>query len=333
MPAILALLLVVSAGGSSLAEAADRRASSVAGKLIREYGGNWSTTPQAVNNRGEIAGYAVLFAEEDEEDGEWVAFIRSAAGRYQPIANRGYVFDMNEKSEVVGIIFPADESGWLEGFVWSRRRGLQNLGSFLPFSINARSDMAGVCEPPSGLRQACLMRDGVVSVIPDADEARGINRAGTVVGTYGDNRAFRLSPNWRFTDIGRAVAEDINNHGVIGGHRWMEIPGRGERAVVTAWTRRGVRSPGDVGLGLAISDHGWMISIAWRVGDDGGEESYCFAWNSTTNARVTLTSRTGGFVLPEAINDHGLIVGTADGRPIVWRLRAKSGSRKDVDHD
>jgi hypothetical protein len=319
MRAMLALLLVVSAGGSSSAEPAERRASSLVGTEIREYRNSWYTVPQAVNNRGEISGYAVHL---DEEREEWVAFIRSAAGRYQPIADRGYVFDMNEKSEVVGVIFPADDTGWLEGFVWSRRRGLQNLGSFIPFSINARSDMAGVCEPPFGVRQACLLRDGVVSVIPDAAEARGINRAGTVVGTYGDNRAFRLSRNWQFTDIGRAVAEDVNDRGVIGGHRWKEIPDRGERAVVTAWTRRGVRSPGDIGLGLAINNRGWMISVAWRVGDDGSEESYCFAWNSTTNARVTLTSRTGGFVLPEAINDHGLIVGTADGRPIVWRLRA-----------
>jgi hypothetical protein len=332
MPSVLALLLVVSAGGNSLAEAVDDRPSSVAGTAILEYGGNWYTQPQAVNNRGEIAGYALRFNEENEEEG-WVAFIRSAAGHYQPIADRGHVFDMNEKSEVVGIIFPADESGWPEGFVWSRRRGLQNLGSFMPFSINARSDMAGVCEPPSGLRQACLMRDGVVSVIPDAGEARGINRAGTVVGTYGDNRAFQLSPDWRFADIGRAVAEDINNHGVIGGHRWMEIPGRGERAVVSAWTTRGVRSPGDVGLGLAINDRGWLISIAWRVGDDGSEEPYSFAWNSTTNARVALTSRTGGFVLPEAINDRGLIVGTVDGRPMVWRLGGKRHSSEGENED
>jgi hypothetical protein len=330
MRAIFAVLVLVWAGGISTAEAAGRRPSSLAGTVIPQYGNNWYTEPQAINNRGEIAGFAVHFDEQDEDGNEqekWVVFIRSAAGRYQPIAERGFVSDMNDKSEVVGVIVPADEFGWPEGFVWSRRRGLQKLGSFIPFAINARSDMAGVCEPPGGLRQACLMRDGVLSVIPDAAEARGINRAGTVVGTYGESRGFRLSRHWRFTDLGRALAEDINDRGVIAGHRWMEIPGRGERAVVSAWTSRGVRSPGDVGLGLGINNRGWIISLAFRLGDDGGEESYCFAWNATTDARVMLTGGTDSFVIPAAINDHGLIVGSAGGRPILWRLPANSGSR------
>jgi hypothetical protein len=157
-------------------------------------------------------------------------------------------------------------------------------------------------------------------VIPDAGEAHAINREGTVVGIYGDNRAFRLSNRWRMTDIGRAVAEDVNDHGVVAGHRWMEVPDRGERAVVTAWTKRGARSPGDVGLGLAINGSGWVIALAWRVREDGAEEPYAFAWNSTTGARVALRSETGGYISPEAINDRGMIVGTIDDRPAVWRL-------------
>jgi hypothetical protein len=313
MRAVLVLFLVLAAGVSSL-DAADRRTQSLNGTAIREYRGNWYTEPQAVNNRGEIAGYAVA------ADDTWIAFIRSASGRYQVIADRGFVNDMNDSGDVVGVLFPADESGWPEGFVWNRRRGLQSLGSFVPLSINARRDMAGFCQPPSAEREACVMRGGIVSVIPDAGEAHAINRGGTVVGTYGDNRAFRLSSRWRMTDIGRAVAEDVNDDGVVAGHRWMEIPDRGERAVVTAWTRRGVRSPGDVGLGLGINKSGWLIALAWRVGADGSEEPYAFAWHSISGSRVSLRSRTGGFISPQAINDRGLIVGTADGRPMVWRV-------------
>jgi hypothetical protein len=320
MRATLGLFLLIVVGVSPL-DAAERRTPSLTGTAIREYGGDWITVPQAINNRGEIAGYAV------DNDDSWVAFIRSSSGRYQSIAERGFVSDINDKGEVVGVIFPDDESGWPEGFVWSKRRGLQNLASFLPFAISPRGDMAGVCDPPGGTRQACVLRGGIVSVIPDGGEAHGINHDRTVVGTYGDNRAFRLSNRWRMTDIGRAVAEDINRHGVVAGHRWMEIPNRGERAVVTAWTRRGVRSPGDVGLGLAINDDGWVLALAWRVGADGAEEPYAFVWNSTTGARVTLRSRTGGYVSPEAINDRGVIVGTADGRPMVWTLRRSNEAR------
>jgi hypothetical protein len=311
MPARIAILLLVVSCASPLA-AAERRTSSVSGTPIRPFGGDWSTVPQAVNNRGEIAGFAI------REENEWVAFIRSREGRYQSIADRGFVYDMNDKGDVVGVLF-VDDFGTLEGFIWNRRRGLQTLGNFLPFSINERSDMAGVCE--TAIRQGCVMRDGVVSVIPDASEAHGINRAGTVVGVYGDNRAFRLTERFEFVDIGRGVAEDINDHGVIAGHRFLQVPNRGERAVVTAFTGRTVRSPGDVGLGVAINESGWVISIAFRLGDDGVEHPYSFAWNSTSGKRVSLASSLGEFIIPEAINDRGLIVGTSEGVPMVWNLK------------
>ena len=315
MPAKIAVLLLVLASASPLA-AADRGASSIVGKQIAAYGGDWVTVPQAVNSRGQIAGFAI------REENEWVAFIRSRGGRYEAIADRGFVYDMNEKGDVVGVLF-VDDFGALEGFIWNRRRGLQTLGSFLPFSVNARSDMAGVCEPPGGLREACVMRDGVVSVIPDGSEARAINRAGTVVGVYGDNRAFLLTNSSEFIDIGRGVAEDINDHGVVAGNRFRQVPNRGERAVVTAFTSRGDRSPGDVGLSVAINERGWVISTAFRLGDDGVEHPYAFAWNSATGKRVALASTLGEFILPEAISDKGLIVGTSEGVPMVWTLKNK----------
>jgi hypothetical protein len=314
MTSKIVLLVLIVACSSPLA-AADRTPQRLNGTLLKPYRANWLTVASAVNNRGEIAGYAV------SPDDEWVAFVRSSSGRYQRIADRGFVADMNDRGDVVGVIFPPEDTGWIEGFVWSRRRGLQSLGSFLPASINAGGDMAGSCEPPGTLARACVMRDGIVSVIREGADARGINRAGTVVGTYGDNRAYRLTRDFEFVDLGRAVAEDINDHGVIAGHRWLQVPNRGERAVVTTFASRTVRSPGDVGLGVAINDKGWVISIAFRPTGDGGEEAYCFAWNSSTRKRVALESTSTNFISVDAINDDGLVVGNAEGQPIVWKLR------------
>jgi hypothetical protein len=307
------LLLCIFACASPLV-AADRHSQSLNGTLLKPYGDNWFTAPQAVNDRGEIAGYAV------SADDEWVVFVRSTGGRYERIADRGFVHDMSDKGDVVGILFPLDDTVPPEGFIWNRRRGLQSLGSFVPFSINARGDMAGLCQSGAG-DAACVLRDDIVSVIPDAIEAHSINRDRTVVGIYGDNRAFRLTKDLQFMDIGRAVAQDINERGVIAGHRFVQIPNRGERAVVTAWTKRGVRSPGDVGLGVAINDRNWLISVSFRVDAEGIEQPYAFAWNAITGARVSLESGEERFILPTAISNHGLIVGTAGEFPIVWRLK------------
>jgi uncharacterized membrane protein len=286
--------------------------------VLADYGGNWATYPDAINNRGQIAGWAL------SNDGQWVAFVRSPRGKYTAIAERAFAYDINDRGEVVGILFPCDASGCrFEGFVWSAERGLQNLGSFLPLAINDDGDMAGICQ----LRQACVMRGGTVSAITGpGSEARGINANGDVVGQYGDNRGFHFSTEGQFTDIGRAVASDINDRGVIAGHRWTVMPERGERAMVTAWTEDGPLSPAlEVGVAIALNKKAWVIAY----GFDENERYFTYIWNPATNARVMLESADGGYVQLGAINDHGDVVGSAGPHGAIWRVRKKDLAAED----
>ena len=291
--------------------------------VLADYGGNWYTVPAAINNRGEIAGWA------SRGEDEWVAFVRSPRGQYEDIAERAFPYDINNRGEVVGVLFPCSgDECWREGFFWSREQGLQNLGSFLPSAVNDRGDMAGVCD---ALSQACVMRDNVVASIADpGSQAHGINARGDVVGIYGDNRAFHLSPDWQFNDIGRAVASDVNDRGIIAGHRWAEIGAQGERAMVTAWTKEGALSPAhEVGVGISINRRGWVIAYGY----DANEESFSFIWDPGTNARVMLVSAAGGRVQFEDLNDRGDVVGRTDMGAVIWHvgqkdLSAPAGGRR-----
>ena len=314
MRAGVAVLLALLATSGIANGAARRVAHLVESVVLPNYGGDWYTVATSINNRGDIAGYA------SRGEDEAVAWIRTARRGYQAIADRGFAFDINNRGEVVGVrVLCVDEECRSEGFFWSRAEGLQNLGSFLPFAVNDRGDMAGACEAAEW--HACVTRGAVVSVVAGPGSvANGINRRGDVVGTYGDNRAFHLTPAWQFKDIGRAVATGINDRRVIAGHRWTDMGERGERAVVTAWSRGKPRSPlREVSVGDAINDKGWVIANAW----DENEESYSFVWNSTTKTRVILDSAKGEWVLLEDINDRGDVVGTAGLRSVIWRVRQR----------
>ena len=321
MRAGVAVLLALLATSGIANGAARRVAHLVESVVLPNYGGDWYTVATSINNRGDLAGYA------SRGEDEGVAWIRTARRGYEAIADRGLATDINNRGEVVGVRFACvGDACSSEGFFWSRDGGLQNLGSFVPFAVNDRGDMAGACEPEW---QACVMRGGVVSVVAGPGSvANGINRRGDVVGTYGDNRAFHLTPDWQFKDIGRAVANGINDRRVIAGHRWIDMGERGERAVVTAWSRGRARSPlREVSVGDAINNKGWVMANAW----DENEESYGFVWNSRTNTRVILDSARGEWVFLEDINDRGDVVGTAGSRAVIWRVRQRhmNASGKD----
>ena len=280
--------------------------------VLADYGGDWYTDATAINNRGQIAGWAA-------RDDQWVAFVWSAREGHTDIAERAFPRDINDRGEVVGVLFPCDEGDCpLEGFVWSAERGLQNLSSFVPFAINEHGDMAGVCDPPW---QACVMRGGSMSVIAGpGSEARGINANGDVVGLYGDNRGFHFSTEGQFTDVGRAVASDINDHGVIAGHRWTIMSTGAERAMVTAWTKDGPSSPAlEVGVAIGLNRKAWVLAYGY----DENEQYFTYIWNPATNVRMMLVSADGGYAQLADLNDHGDIVGRAGQHAAIWRVRQK----------
>jgi uncharacterized membrane protein len=311
LPASLAFLAASTVAGGA-ARMTERVLDAV---VLPDYRSDWYTVPTSINDRGEIAGYAF-----GEGDDEWVAFVRTRAGRDRAIARSAYTHDLNNHGVVVGtrVTCAGDDCG-LEGYVWSRRDGLASLGSFYPFAVNDRGDMAGVCS--DGLWRACVMRDGVVSPIAgDGSEARAINARGDVAGSYGDNRAFLLTAGWRFRDIGRGAAEAISDRGTVAGQRYQFLGERGERGVATVWTKRGARSPArEASTATAINRRGWVIVNAW----DEHEETYSFVWNPATRRRLMLGSADGGWVFVEDINSHGTVVGTAGIHGAMWRVSAR----------
>lgn len=312
MRAGVALLLAVLVTRSIPNSAAERVRRLDVSVVLPNYGDDWYTVPQSINNRGEIAGYA-------ERENEGVAWVRTSRGRYEAIADRAFALDINNRGEAVGVRFPCETDECAgEGFFWSRDRGLQELGAFVPFSVSDNGDMAGAC---GSEWQACVMRGGAVSIVAGSDSvAYGINGKGHVVGRYGDNRAFHLTPDWQFNDIGRALATDINDRRTIAGHRWMPMGERGERAVVTVWSKGVARSPArEVSTAAGINNKGWVIANAW----DAQERAYSFVWDSKTNARVILESSTDDWVLLESINDRGDVVGLSGERAVIWNVRQR----------
>jgi len=322
---VITVLICSTTAAGAGAQRQERRSAAlerVESAILAPYAATWYTTPAAINNRGEIAGWAT------NEEGEWTAWIRSPRGRYTSIADRALPRDLNDRGEVVGLLFPCDaDACWLEGFAWDATGGLRNLGSFLPFSVNERGDMAGVCEPGW---QACVMRDGAITAIAGpGSEARGINRHGEVVGLYGDNRAFHLSAGWTFTDIGRAVATDISDRGVIAGHRWVELESRGERAMLTAWTRSGPISPArEVGIAITINRPGWVLAY----GFDENEQSFSYIWNPSSAARLLLVSTEGGWVQLADVNDRGEVVGRTGRGPAIWTISPADMNGRPAGH-
>jgi hypothetical protein len=95
---------------------------------------------------------------------------------------------------------------------------------------------------------------------------------------------------------------------------------RGERAVVTAWTRGRPRSPfREVSLGIAINDRNWVIANAW----DRDDRPFSLAWNLTTGVRVRLPGGPDDYVEAVDINDRNVIVGTSGLHAAIWRLRRR----------
>jgi hypothetical protein len=289
-------------------------------RVLASYGGDWSTIPTSINNKRQMAGYAI------NEEGLTIAFFRTAGGRYRTIAEQAAATDINDRGLVVGVWLPC--AGCLpEGFAWSPRQGLQTLGGFLPYAVNDHGDMAGECVSEG---QACVLRDNAVFAVADPGSiAYGINASGAVVGTYGDRRAFLLTADWEFRDLGHGEADDINDRGVIAGFLLADMGPRGDRALLTTWTKNRPRTPRrEVSIGVAINKRNWVIANAF----DENELSYSFAWNAVTGSRVLIADVGGPYVQLEDINDRGDIVGTWGTEPAIWSLR-RTTRVTDVDDD
>lgn len=113
---------------------------------------------------------------------------------------------------------------------------------------------------------------------------------------------------------------DINEDGVIIGRdnccafRWSESEGM-------------VRFAGDSSLASSINNKGWIVGTRKDPDDRFGRIPYIFE-----NGRVIdLASFDSLRTEPTSINDEGTIVGSASGKPVIWRRRLAGGYASPIE--
>jgi probable HAF family extracellular repeat protein len=258
------------------------------------------TSPNAINNRGDIVGSSWTAAEVER------AFLWTASLGFEIILENGVAWDINNRGQVVGERYGTSGSG----FLWTRAGGLIDLGPFIPYAINDAGTIAGVCVP-EGI--PCTWRDGVRTPLSTAQGAAwDVNARGDAVGQLGDH-AYFWSRDGEATDLGAGWAESINNRGMIAGVR------TDAGFAATLWTRDGVLSPTpSTGVGQAVNARGWLLVLRATEAP--------MVWNPRTGAIMVLRS-TGGQPITYDMNERGDVAGTVDGprsgHVMVWRVGAR----------
>jgi hypothetical protein len=190
-----------------------------------------SFVPNAINDRGQIAGTCVEELSQDFqvrpcfwEDGSITDLSDGARS--------GGAFGINDRGEVVGQVD-------LSAFVWSPRTGTVRLPTELPGQsvasasvINNRGLIAGVRSPSVARELALWTRDGDLETLPIREAApQSIDDRAWVVGWYLTSatvqHAFVLTDGHEFIDLGPGIAWSINKSGAI-----LGTTGGGEQRVV-----------------------------------------------------------------------------------------------------
>ena len=193
-----------------------------------------------------------------------------------------------------------------------------DLGGFVPRKINESGIIAGSCPDA----RACVWSRGAVRAIDGPNSfASGINNRGDVVGGRFDENgplnAFIVDRKGRLTDLGSAgVADDINDKGVISG--WE----RGIDSSAAASVEGVLLSlGGEPSTTSGVNASGWVLVNG---------EGFASVRNPLKRVRVSLAPE--GAADAVDINDHGDIVGVADGGDgmphiVIWRLRGANPPR------
>jgi uncharacterized membrane protein len=250
-------------------------------------GGDVGTTPQGVNNRGEIVGYA------QDRAGAVRGFQRSTRGRFRPVSVSGAAGTMptriNDRGDVVGV--------------------------YSTTSADVSTDIRGF-----------LLRDGRVTdiAVPEAEAtyALGVDDRGAVVGWFVDDagaqRGFRRDQRGRYETIAvpdalGTVVVDLNDRGEMVGY-YIDAQGglhgfrRDRRGTVTDIERvdRTADGPSIVlgPLPTGINDRGQIVG-AYR---DAQFEITGFLLDGPRFSRLRARDAFGeSFALD--INDRGTVVG------------------------
>ncbi|MFA6243062.1 MAG: DUF3466 family protein, partial [Candidatus Hydrogenedentales bacterium] len=283
--------------------------------------GGSTSTAKAINNSGQIAGFADIASELHR------AFIWDTTNGMQdlgvlPSHTQSVAYGINDSGQVVGSCTTAADAH--HAFIWDATNGMQALAGFTAesvseaFGINNAGQVVGYASTSGGALHAFLwdstngMQDlGVLSGDSNS-QGLGINSAGQVVGqsyigSTGPWHAFI----WDSTNGIQAMAiaggaNAINASGQVAG--WTSVAGGYQNAFY--WTSGGgMLNLGTLGgngsVGYGINNLGQVVGKSEPSG--GGLKG--FIWDSTNSMQVlgTLT----GYHNSEAlgINNSGQVVG------------------------
>ena len=229
------------------------------------------STPAAINNFGDVAGWHVA------EDGDnYHAFVWSERTGFVDIGTLGgaasQALDINDLGQVIGWAMTPEAAP--HAFLWTRSTGMRDLGPsalFSPAAINNLGVMAGSVNG----RAAVRMPDG--TVIP--------------LGTLG-------GPG--------SVALDINDRGeVVGGSTVSDAPYSGMHPFF--WSREtgmvDIHEPGTTGGAASRINN--RSEAAGYLTPDSNFQSYVYTW-TREGGTVNIGGYPGGFVVG---SDYGNVFG------------------------
>jgi uncharacterized membrane protein len=294
-------------------------------EIVGSWNGLQITSPTAINNRGEVAGYAGPTGDSFGYD----AFVWTRATGFQLIAEEAIALAINNRGDVIGHRMECEGFSCAPtGFLWNARTGLTDLGDFLPRAINNNGDMAGLCQGP-GVSDACAIHNGVRTVwtcgLPDCgQEAAGINERGDAVGARYDplngvEYAMLFPRRGNAVILSTGIANDINNSGLIAGH--TPNPPTANATLWSRSDRRVLSTENYFSTAIAVNSRGWTVGRE-LVSDSSA--SFAFFWDGVETSPVYLAPAAFRSAALD-INDRGVIVGTINDGPIeqfaIWQVR------------
>jgi probable HAF family extracellular repeat protein len=269
---------------------------------------NDSSTAEAINNRGDVAGWSSFF--DPAVNGNRTHAILWQDGAMLDLGE-GIAFDVNERGTVLGSVAGSNGIALYKDGAW-HSIGLVGV----PLALNRFDDVAGWYSF-GGSARAFAFRNGVfvdIGTFGGASSAAvDINDRGRVVGyaaVAGDanNHAF-LWENGRMQDLGTLAggresrAAAINNHGVVVGEAWD--PNGAPIPFIYDGVMRPLFQAAGGAKAWAINDHGAVVGTMNSV------QSFLWQDGTLTQLESIPAVRAAGWVqlIPTGINDRGWITG------------------------
>ena len=245
---------------------------------------------QAINSSGIVAGYST-YQYPPYPTSHAVLWIQ---GEIHDLGgNNAQAMGINDRGEVVGFSVP-------HAFLWSRRRGMQDLGT-LPggnysqaLAINSRGEVVGSSNTADGNTHGFVWTRStgmqMLPALPDgfSSSANGINNHGEVVGGSSAGYSNNFAVLWRRDG-------SVENLGVLSGQGWSTAFAINERGQVVGWS--GFRAfiwSRDQGMqdlnNLIPSNSGWVLTLPTAINARG-----------QITGQGTINGQTHGFLLTPTI--------------------------------